>query len=84
MSGSYKNIACGGEGDGAGASCGGFGTCELTRAHDDDRDDDTVDTDDTGHNDGDDGAHYELWLEHTHTADTDATLGRAVSGAKVC
>ncbi|TMS36953.1 hypothetical protein L596_003998 [Steinernema carpocapsae] len=45
-------------------------------------DDQAVDTNDTGHNDGDDRLHDQLGTHHSHGADADGGLGRSVGGSK--
>jgi len=55
----------------------------LTGARNDDRDDEAVDTEDTSHDDGDDGLDDELGLEDSDGADADAGLGSAVGGTHV-
>ena len=48
---------------------------------DDDGDDEAVDTEDSSHDDGDDGLHDELGAHDAHGRDADAALGRPVGGA---
>ena len=55
----------------------------LTGAGDDNRDNETVDTEDTSHDNGDDGLDDELGLENSDGADADARLGSTVSGTHV-
>jgi hypothetical protein len=45
---------------------------------DEDRDNETIDSNDTSHNDGDDVLHDEVRTQDTHGRDTDTRLGRAV------
>jgi hypothetical protein len=49
---------------------------------DEDRDDETVDTNDTSHNDGDNVLHDEVRSENTHGSDTDTGLCGTVSGTQ--
>jgi hypothetical protein len=44
----------------------------LTFVVEDDSDDETIDTQDTRHDNGDDGLEDEVGLEDTHTADADS------------
>ena len=55
----------------------------LTGARDDDRDNQTVDTKDTSHDNGDDGLDNEFGLEDGHGADSYARLGCTVCGTHV-
>ena len=55
----------------------------LTGARDDDRDNQTVDTKDTSHDNGDDGLDNEFGLEDGHGADSYARLGSTVCSAHV-
>lgn len=57
----------------------GHGGGEVTG--DEDRDDETVDTDDTGHDDGDGTLHHEVWAEDGHGGDADTRLGCSVGCA---
>lgn len=57
----------------------GHGGGEVTG--NEDRDDETVDTDDTSHNDRDGTLHHEVWPEDGHGGDSDARLGGAVGCA---
>lgn len=52
-------------------------------ALEDDSHDKTVDTEDTRHNDWDEGLEDEVGLQHTDGANTDTGLGGSVSGAQV-
>lgn len=45
-------------------------------------DDEPVDTNDTSHDDRDNGLHDELGVHDTHGGDADGGLGRSVSGTK--
>ena len=56
---------------------------ELTGTGDDDGDNETVDTEDTGHNNGDNRLDDKLGLQHGDGADADTGLGSAVGSAKV-
>ncbi|GMR44600.1 hypothetical protein PMAYCL1PPCAC_14794, partial [Pristionchus mayeri] len=56
------------------------GRLDLTLEHH--SHDQTVDTDDTRHNDGDDGLHDELWPHHSHGTDADGRLGGTVRGSQ--
>lgn len=56
---------------------------QLTSALEDDSDDETIDTEDTSHNNGDDGLEDEVGLEDTHAADADARLGGTVGSTEV-
>ncbi len=49
----------------------------------DDADNQAVNTQDTSHNNGDQGLEDELRLEHTHGGNTNASFGSAVSGTQV-
>ena len=55
----------------------------CTLLHDNDGDDHTIDTENTGHDDWHDWFHDEFWFENTHGADTDACFGTTVGGTKV-
>ena len=55
----------------------------LTGARDDDWDNQTVDTKDTSHDDGDDWLDDEFGLEDSHGANTYARLGSTVCSAHV-
>merc|ERR1719506_779835 len=52
-------------------------------AVDDDGCDETIDTQDTGHDNWDDGAHHHVWPHHTHGHDADTRLRCAVGCAQV-
>lgn len=54
-----------------------------TFLHNDDSNDHTVDTQDTSHDDWDNGLHDEFGFEDTHGADTDSSFGGSVSSAQV-
>lgn len=56
----------------------------LTPGRDDDGDDQAVNTEHAGHDDGDDRLHHELGAHHSHRGNTDAGLGRAVGGSEAC
>ena len=49
-----------------------------------DRHDEAVDADDSGHDNWNNGAHNELWLEDAHAGDADASLGGAIGSPHVC
>jgi len=49
----------------------------------DDSDDESVDTEDTRHDNGHNGLEDEVGLEDTHAADADARLGGSVGSAQV-
>ena len=51
---------------------------------DDDGNNETVDTQHTSHDHGDDGLHDELGTHHTHGSDTDARLGGTVRRTHAC
>ena len=55
----------------------------LTGSHDDDCDDESVDTEDTGHDNWDDRLEEQLRLEHAGRVDADGALRRAVSCTEV-
>ena len=50
---------------------------------DDDGDDHTINTEDTSHDDWDDGLHDKFGFEDTHGADSDTGFGGTVGGSKV-
>ena len=54
----------------------------LTPRRDDDGDNQAVNTEHTGHDDGHDRLHNELGTHHSHRGDADAGLGRAVGGSE--
>ena len=55
----------------------------LTVSRDDDGDNKSVDTEDTSHDNWNDGLEDQFWLEDGHTANTDATLGGSIGGSEV-
>jgi len=55
----------------------------LNITGEEDGDNKSVDTEDTSHNNGDDGLEEEFWLENDGTADADSRLGSAVGGTEV-
>ena len=55
----------------------------LTLADQDNANNEAVDTQDTSHNDGDEGLVDELGLEHTDAGDADTGLGSTVGGTEV-
>lgn len=55
----------------------------LTLSLQDNSDDKAVDTQDTCHNNWDQGLEDQLWLEDTHGADTDTGFGSTVRGSQV-
>merc|ERR1711998_491432 len=55
----------------------------LDRRGDNDRNDETVDTDHSSHDGGNVSADHEIGAHHTHGGDTDTRLGSAVRGTKV-
>ena len=55
-----------------------------TAVGNDDRNDKTVDTQHTRHDNGDDRLHHEVGLHHTHRGHADARLGSAVRSPQVC
>ena len=59
-----------------------LGTSGRQTSGDDDCNNQSVNGNNTGENDGDDGAHHKLGLDNTHGGDTDTGLGSSVSGAK--
>lgn len=61
---------------------GGVSVGSLDTSTNNDGNDETVDTDDSGHNDGDDGAHDEVRLHDSHGGDTDTGLGGTVSSTE--
>jgi len=56
----------------------------LQVSGDQDRDDQTVDGNNTRHDDGNDALHHEIRSEDTHGRDTDARLGGTVTGTDTC
>ena len=56
---------------------------KLTGSRDDNRDNEAVDTEDTSHDNGNDGLDDELGLQDGHRADTDTGLGSSVGGSEV-
>ena len=56
---------------------------ELTGTRDDDRDNETVDTEDTGHDDGDNRLDDKLGLQDGDRANADTRFGSTVGCAKV-
>ena len=60
-----------------------MGSRALTSALQNDGHDETVDSQDTRHNDGDERLEDQVVLEHTHGGDTDASLGNTVARAQV-
>ena len=55
----------------------------LTLTLEDDGHDKSVDTEDTSHDDWDEGLEDQIASEHTHAADTDTGLSGTVSGSEV-
>lgn len=55
----------------------------LTLSVEDDGDDESVDTQDTRHDNGDDRLEDEFGLEDTHAADADTALSGTVGGTEV-
>jgi hypothetical protein len=49
----------------------------------DDGDDHTIDTENTGHDDWHNRLHDQLWLENTHGTDSDSSLCTSVGGTEV-
>ena len=45
--------------------------------------DETVDTQDTSHDDGNDGLHDQFRLQDTHAADTNTTLSSTISSTQI-
>ena len=56
---------------------------KLTVSVEQDGDDKSIDTEDTSHDNGDDGLEEELWLQNDGGADADSRLGSAVGGTEV-
>ena len=56
---------------------------KLTFTVEEDSNDKSVDTQDTCHDNWDDGLEEEFWLEDDCTADTDSRLGSSVGGSEV-
>ena len=52
----------------------------LDAARNKDGDYDTIDGDDTGHNDWNDTFHNSLWLQNGHGGNTDTRFGCSISG----
>ena len=52
---------------------------QLTAINYNNRDDQSIDPNDTSHDDRDDRLHDEVWPHHSHSGDTHPTLGCAVS-----
>jgi hypothetical protein len=61
---------------------GGISVGSLDASTNNDGNNETVDTDDSGHNDGDDGTHDEVRLHDSHGGDTDTRLSGTVSSTK--
>ena len=58
--------------------------CRLIKLSvDDDSGDEAVDTEDTSHDNGDDGSHDEIRSHNTHGRNTDTSLGCSVGGTEV-
>ena len=57
---------------------------KCTSLDNNDSHDHTIDTQDTGHDNGDDWLHDELWLEDTHGANSDSGFGWSVGSSQVC
>lgn len=55
----------------------------LTLGGDDDGNDEAVNPNDSGHNDGDERLHHKIRARDTHARDANPRLGGAVGGAKV-
>ena len=55
----------------------------LTFSVEEDGNDKSIDTQDTRHDNWDDGLEEELWLEDDCTADADSRLGSSVGGSEV-
>ena len=49
----------------------------------DNSDDETIDTEDTSHDNRDQGLEYKVWLRDTHSGDADSRSCSSVSSAKV-
>ena len=54
----------------------------LTLVSDQYRDDETVDSDDTSHDDWNDRLHDEVWSHHTHGCNTNTTLGSTIGSTQ--
>ena len=55
----------------------------LTLSIEDDCNDESIDTEDTCHNNGYNRLEDQVWLEDTHAADADTTLSGSVGSSKV-
>ena len=56
---------------------------KLTVSIEEHGDDKSVDTEDTSHDNGDDGLEEEFWLQNDGGADADSRLGSTVGGTEV-
>lgn len=56
---------------------------QLTLSVEDNSDDETIDTQDTRHDNRYDRLEDQIWLEDTHAADADTTLGSTVGSTEV-
>jgi hypothetical protein len=65
-------------------ACVSEGVSVRTLLAENDTDDQSVDTEDTGHDDGNDVFHDRVRVHHTHRRDTHSRFGRAVRSAETC